>query len=65
MYIELSAEDCRDQARECFAHAVAEPDETRREQHLRDGEMWMSRWRFWTSSNAPTAYVCDGGVRAA
>jgi len=65
MYVELSAEDCRDQARECFAHAVAEPDERRREQHLRDGEMWMSRWRFWTSSNAPTAYVSEDETRAA
>ena len=65
MYVELSAEDCRDQARECFAHAVAEPDETRREQHLRDGEMWMSRWRIWTPGNAPSDYVSAEATRAA
>lgn len=65
MYVELSAEDCRDRARECFAEAVAEPDEARREQHLRDGEMWMSRARFWTPANAPTAYVSDSEVLAA
>ncbi len=65
MYVELSAEDCRDRARACFAEAVAEPDEARREHHLRDGEMWMSRWRFWTPTNAPADYVSEGATRAA
>ncbi|GEM_PF-4147288 len=65
MYVDLSAEECRDRARDCFALAVAEDDERRREQHLRDGEMWMSRWRFWTPANAPAVYSPQGRTRAA
>lgn len=59
MFVQLSAEDCRERARECFGRAVAEPDDVRREQHLRDGEMWMARWRVWTSENAPLDHVSD------
>jgi hypothetical protein len=65
MYVELSAAECRERARDCFGRAVAEPDEKRREQHLRDGEMWMSRWRFWTPGSAPADYVSAGSTRAA
>jgi hypothetical protein len=65
MYVELSAEDCRDRARHCFGQAVAESDDNRREQHLRDGEMWMSRWRLWTPGNAPTEQVAGRQTRAA
>jgi hypothetical protein len=66
MYVELSAEDCRDRARHCFGQAVAETDDdNRREQHLRDGEMWMSRWRLWTTGNAPMEQVAGRQTRAA
>jgi len=65
MQVELSAEECRDRARACFGLAVAEADEKRREHHLRDGEMWMSRWRLWTPGNAPVAYVSGEAPRAA
>jgi hypothetical protein len=65
MFVELSAENCRERARECFGLAVAEPDDERREQHLRDGEMWMSRWRFWSPGNAPVEPVNDSEVEAA
>jgi hypothetical protein len=65
MYVELSAEECRKRARACFGEAVAEADAKRREDHLRDGEMWMSRWRIWAPGNAPTAYVSGDVTRAA
>ena len=64
MFVELSAEECRDRARTCFGRAVAEVDEARREQHLRDGETWMSRWRFWTPGNAPVERVVQAAARA-
>jgi hypothetical protein len=65
MHREMSAEDCRERARGCFGRAVAEPDETRREQHLRDGEMWMTRWRYWTPASAPIEPASEVATRAA
>jgi hypothetical protein len=65
MFVELSAEECRERARDCFGLAVAEPDDARREQHLRDGEMWMSRWRVWTPGNAPVDRVEEARTRMA
>ncbi|CAN5262616.1 hypothetical protein BH09PSE1_BH09PSE1_02730 [soil metagenome] len=43
----LSAEDCRERARQFFARAVAEDDLSQREAWLLQGERWMQRWRYW------------------
>ncbi|CAN5422850.1 hypothetical protein BH10PSE1_BH10PSE1_08210 [soil metagenome] len=43
----LSADDCRERARQFFARAVAENDLTQREAWLLQGERWMQRWRYW------------------
>lgn len=49
----LTAEQCRERARELFAQAVAEDDLMKREALLIRGERWMSYWRFWS----PDTYI--------
>lgn len=65
MVVELTAGQCRERARICFGLGVAELEESRRERHLRDGEMWMARWRLWTPGNAPLGEVAERPVRSA
>jgi hypothetical protein len=43
----MQAEDCREQARICFAQAVAALDPEDRERLCQRGEHWMTRWRLW------------------
>lgn len=43
----LTAAQCRDRARNCFRRAVVEENLTAREEHLKEGETWMMRWRTW------------------
>jgi hypothetical protein len=43
----LNADQYRARARNCFRRAVAEQDPVVREDHLREGERWMARWRMW------------------
>jgi hypothetical protein len=43
----MQADDCREQARLCFARAVAAADPEARERYRKQGEHWMSRWRNW------------------
>lgn len=44
----MRAEDCREQARICFAQAVAADDPELRERFRQRGEHWMIRWRNWS-----------------
>ncbi|CAN5142050.1 hypothetical protein BH09PSE1_BH09PSE1_10070 [soil metagenome] len=48
----LTAAQCRDRARNCFRRAVAEENLTAREEHLKEGETWMMRWRIWAPDSA-------------
>lgn len=49
----LTAAQCRDRARNCFRRAVVEENLTAREEHLKEGETWMMRWRIWTPDPDP------------
>lgn len=50
LHVIMSADDCRERARQFFALAVAEDDLEQREAWLIQGERWMQRWRLWTPS---------------
>jgi hypothetical protein len=43
----MERDDCREQARLCFAQAVASLDPDERERFCQRGEHWMTRWRNW------------------
>lgn len=53
---DLYADDCREQARLCFAQAVASEDAAERERFRQKGEHWMTRWRNW----APRGFRPNG-----
>jgi hypothetical protein len=48
----LDASACRDQARVCFAQAIAAEDAAERERLRQRGEQWMSRARKWSPRGA-------------
>jgi len=56
----MTAQNCRDRARELFAAAVFEEDEATRERYLTAGEEWTRRWRVW--SEACVYHVDDDGL---